>query len=88
MLEDKPKYELGQRMVIRSMGINLPAVIVKRIKIEDIDTGKKEYRYGFKHETRNLNIENPWSWEDVTESNLSEMIRHADNFQTHYGKNG
>jgi hypothetical protein len=86
-MEKQPKYQLGQRVDIRSMGINLPAIITKRIKVENVDDPTEVvFKYNFKHESRT--IEKPWSWDSVGEEDLDEMIWNAKKYQTHYGKNG
>lgn len=83
-MKEQPKYQLGQKIDIRSLGINLPAIITKRIKVENIDDPTEVmFKYNLKHDS--TTIKDPWSWDGVSEENLSEMIWYAKN---HYEKTG
>lgn len=73
----KPKYELGEIVEIRAMNINMNIKITKRVLKGNYD--KKEdikFYYDFR---QILDIEKPWTWSNVDESTLEELIWGAKN---------
>lgn len=70
----QPKYKMHQLVEIKSAGMKLEVQITKRTMKSDYDTGVGSFYYDFYHTAK---IEGAWSWNNVSEEGLSEMIYDA-----------
>ena len=66
------KFELNQKLNLKYMGITVPSIITKRIKVENLDTGTYEIYYDYKHD-----IPNGYSFPQVPEEHLNEIYLEA-----------
>ena len=71
---NEPKYQLNEIVEVRSLKINMNVIITKRIAKGDYDKGDYEFYYNFKH---NMDIKDPWSWGEVHQESLDDMIWEA-----------
>lgn len=67
-----PKFELNQKLNLMYLKMVVPCIITKRIKMENIDTGKYEYYYDYKHD-----IPSGYSFTHIDEEYLLENYREA-----------
>jgi hypothetical protein len=70
-----PRYELGQEVPFASMRLLVPARITERILKVNIDNpAKMEYLYNL---VDTMVKKDPWTWQEVSEERLAEIIRDA-----------
>lgn len=69
-----PKYNLHQKLIVKSMGINFLVEIIKREALINCDTEKVEYLYDFIYRAGDLK---DLDWRKVDEETLDLMIQEA-----------
>lgn len=73
-----PKFKLHEKITIRTMNMNLPIIITKRIKVVDMDN-EETYFYMY-HFEDSRDIKDKWHWDKVPEENLMDMKYAALNY--------
>lgn len=66
------KFELGQKLNRKWMGLTVPIIITKRVKVEDLDSGEIEIYYDYKHD-----LSNGSTFTKVSEEYLNKMYMEA-----------